>query len=179
MLRPMTADELNELAAIDRSEHVVTHYLLRDGQLVTEAVDWEVPAFSADGEGDHTLAHQVASCESDLNAGGQMLGVFDGEALAGVAVWTPDVRPALAQLAYLHVSRAYRRKGIARRLLMAVEQAAREAGATALYVSATPSGSAVGFYQSQGFALTEPLPELFELEPEDIHMIKSIMVQLS
>jgi GNAT superfamily N-acetyltransferase len=175
-LRPMKADEVNKLALIDRSERVVTRYLLRDGQLATEDVDWNVPPFYMDGEGDHSLAHQISFCESHLNVGGQMLGVFDGDVLAGLAVWTPDVRPALAQLAYLHVSRAYRRKGIARRLLAAVEQAAKEAGAKSLYVSATPSGSAIGFYQAQGFAPAEPLPELFEKEPEDIHMVKPLQV---
>ena len=44
-----------------------------------------------------------------------------------------------------------------------------------VYVSATPSESAVGFYKSLGFTLiAEPLPELFALEPEDIHMILKI-----
>jgi hypothetical protein len=57
---------------------------------------------------------------------------------------------------------------------MAVEQAARDAGHETLYVSATPSGSAIGFYRSEGFAPAEPLPELFEKEPEDIHMIKRL-----
>ena len=38
-------------------------------------------------------------------------------------------------------------------------------------MSSTPSESAVGFYRSRGFRLTSPLPELFELEPEDIHLI--------
>jgi hypothetical protein len=53
--------------------------------------------------------------------------------------------------------------------------AARREGARRVYVSATPSGSAVGFYRSQGFALTrDPVPELLALEPEDIHMIKEL-----
>jgi hypothetical protein len=44
-----------------------------------------------------------------------------------------------------------------------------------LYVSATPSESAVGFYTGQGFRPTEEVnEELFELEPEDIHMIKPL-----
>jgi hypothetical protein len=41
-----------------------------------------------------------------------------------------------------------------------------------MYVSATPSESAVGFYLKHGFRLAiEPIPELFEEEPEDIHML--------
>jgi N-acetylglutamate synthase-like GNAT family acetyltransferase len=49
---------------------------------------------------------------------------------------------------------------------------ARELGAIRVYVSATPSQSAVEFYRGLGFELvSEPLPELYALEPEDIHMI--------
>jgi hypothetical protein len=49
---------------------------------------------------------------------------------------------------------------------------ARAASATRLYVSATPTGSAVNFYLRQGCVLADPPhPALFELEPEDIHLI--------
>jgi hypothetical protein len=45
-------------------------------------------------------------------------------------------------------------------------------GSKRIYVSAVPSESAVGFYKSFGFDLVaEPLSELYELEPDDIHMI--------
>ena len=44
-----------------------------------------------------------------------------------------------------------------------------------MYVSATPSGSAVGSYLKHGFEPTPyPHPELFALEPEDIHMIREL-----
>jgi hypothetical protein len=45
-----------------------------------------------------------------------------------------------------------------------------------MYVSATPSESAVGFYLRHGFTpVADPLPELFELEPEDIHMARRLL----
>ena len=48
-------------------------------------------------------------------------------------------------------------------------------GADQLYVSAVPSESAVGFYRSQGFRLADEVhPDLYELEPDDIHMIKEL-----
>ena len=48
-------------------------------------------------------------------------------------------------------------------------------GHAGIYVSATPSESAVGFYREQGFVPTLDVhPELYELEPEDIHMVKSL-----
>jgi len=48
----------------------------------------------------------------------------------------------------------------------------RADGARRLYVSATPSGSAVGFYpEPRVRADRRAEPELFALEPDDIHMI--------
>ena len=39
----------------------------------------------------------------------------------------------------------------------------------------TSSGSAVGFYLSQGFRPADtPIPELYALEPEDIHMLRPL-----
>jgi N-acetylglutamate synthase-like GNAT family acetyltransferase len=52
---------------------------------------------------------------------------------------------------------------------------AREKGATSIYVSATPSESAIGFYRSMRFDLAEKVNKvLFELEPEDIHMTRPL-----
>lgn len=49
---------------------------------------------------------------------------------------------------------------------------AREAGSRRMYVSSTPSSSAVGFYIAQGCKLAEEVdPELYALEPDDIHLI--------
>ena len=55
------------------------------------------------------------------------------------------------------------------------DEIARAAGDTSMVVSATPSLNTVRFYLGQGYApMEEPLPELFELEPEDIHMEKPL-----
>ena len=58
----------------------------------------------------------------------------------------------MAQLASLHVSREHRRQGVATLLLSEACRLARQDGAQTIYVSATPSESAVGFYLSQGFS---------------------------
>lgn len=56
-----------------------------------------------------------------------------------------------------------------------LEELARVAGDASMVVSATPSGNTVRFYLSRGFVPTaEPLAELVELEPEDVHMHKAI-----
>jgi N-acetylglutamate synthase-like GNAT family acetyltransferase len=77
----------------------------------------------------------------------------------------------MAQLAYLQVSAPYRRRGIATAITQRLLDLARAHGASNVYVSATPSQPTVAFYQKFGFSpAAEPLPELYELEPEDIHM---------
>jgi predicted N-acetyltransferase YhbS len=66
---------------------------------------------------------------------------------------------------------AHRRLGAASSLWDAGVDLARGAGATSLYVSATPTGSAVGFYLSRGCQLADPVhPDLFAHEPDDIHL---------
>ena len=91
--------------------------------------------------------------------------------LVGLGVMTPEIEPGVAQLAFLHVSQAYRRLGIASELVDRLVDWAREAGAREIYVSATPGESAVSFYQRAGFRITDrPNPALLALEPEDIHL---------
>ena len=44
-----------------------------------------------------------------------------------------------------------------------------------MYISATPTGSAIGFYLAHGAVLAEPVhPVLFDLEPEDIHLVAPV-----
>jgi len=117
----------------------------------------------------------IYGLEEVLANGGTMLGAFDGTRLVGIATFRPRLTETMAQLAFLHVSNGYRRQGIAARLFDQVEELAFQSGAQELYVSATPSESSVGFYTSRGCVWTPtPHPELFELEPEDIHMIKTL-----
>jgi GNAT superfamily N-acetyltransferase len=154
---------------------VRTAYEIAKGKLISTKVEWGVPTFFPEGEGEHSVTEQIQFCRSHLDKGGKMIGAFDDDALVGVGLITPEVRPKIAQLAYLHVSADYRRQGIAARLLDKLTEWASDGGARQIYVSAIPTESAVGFYLRQGFRpVNQPLRELFELEPEDIHMIKKL-----
>jgi len=172
-IRQMDPSEVGRIAEIDRSEHVTTGYVYEDGRLRAERVDWRVPRWPVDGGSFSVRAH-IERLTPVLDDGGVMLGAFDeGDRLAGFAVLRYRLAERMAQLDALFVSRAYRRQGIATRLTSRVARLARADGATALYVSATPSESAVGFYTSQGFRLAEEVNQgLYALEPEDIHMIR-------
>ena len=106
--------------------------------------------------------------------GGWFYGVFDGEKLVATVVLDNRFIGAgrdQLQLEFLHVSRRERDQGLGRELFTRAAEVARERGARSLYVSATPSEHTIRFYLSMGCKLAaEPDPELFALEPEDIHL---------
>ena len=171
----MEPEELSLISQIDRSEVIRTGYVQRGGALKRLEVNWDSPGWVPEGDGEHSVAAQIRFCREHLDRGGRLIGAIDGNRLAGIGVITPEIRPGLAQLAYLHVSRAYRRRDIGSRLVAAMISEARSSGARRMYVSAVPSGSAVGFYLHLGFQPVEdPLPDLYALEPEDIHMMMDL-----
>lgn len=161
------AGELERLSDIDRSEMIRRGYAFRDGRLETLRVRWDAGRWD-----DAETARHVAFCREHMEAGAVALGAeVDGE-LVGIGVLRPDIAAGTFQLAFLHVSSAWRRRGVSTRIFGELMRRARERGAERVYVSATPSESAVGFYLRQGFApAADPIPELFELEPEDVHMV--------
>ncbi len=169
-IKQMKSSDVGRIAEIDRSEHVTLGYFFREGNLEAEEVDWQVPRWFDDGP-EHSVPVMVEFLSPLLAHGATMYGAFDHDSLVGVMVYRPDLTEDMAQLVFLHVSNGYRRQGIATRLAAECIRLAKADGARQLYVSATPSESAVGFYQSQGFRLIDkPNPELYALEPEDIHM---------
>lgn len=166
VIRPMEPHEYPKARQIDVTETGTYFYRVIEGQLVEEPREWRRQPWGAE------RVQQLIECWTRAVAdGGAVLGAFDGELLVGEAVFRPHLTATMAQLESLHVSAAYRRQGVARRLAGEVIRLARESGHRELYVSATESGSAVGFYRSVGFAPTpNPHPALLALEPEDIHM---------
>ena len=174
-IRRMENKETARIAEIDRSQHVTRAYAYKDGVLTLEDVDWRVPPWSKDGQGEHSVDRMLKYIRPILDDGGVLFGGLDDGRLVGFSVYRPDLREDIAQLAVLHVSKSHRRRGIGAVLAEEVVSLAREDGAKKLYVSATASAPTVDFYRSIGFEPTqEPIPELVEKEPEDIQMIKAL-----
>ncbi len=174
VMRPLGRSELGDIREIDRTETIRTGYQMVCGELVPEDVVWNVPNWS-DRDPTHNPSRIIRGVEEVLDAGGVALGAYAGRRLVGIASYRPRLTPTMGQLDLLQVSAGYRRCGIATRLLRDIVRRARADGAQTLYVSATPSESAVQFYLRNGFRPTaEPRPELLALEPEDIHMIKDL-----
>jgi GNAT superfamily N-acetyltransferase len=173
--RPLVAADLAHIGDIDRSERIETLYVQQGSRLEVRHGDWSAPRWFSEGEGEHSVAHQRAECERYLAAGGIAQGAFAGGRLVGIGIVRPHIRPGVAQFAFLYVSNEYRASGIGRHLSDELERLAREQGHTAMVVSATPSLNTVRFYLRRGFEpMSEPLPELYELEPDDVHMQKRL-----
>ena len=167
-IRPLAVGECGRVVEIDVSEEDDVVFVQRGREIVTTSERWARPRRDARG-----WMPLIEYWRPALEAGGVALGAFDGERLVGMAVLRVRLTRDTAQLAALFVDREHRRRGVAGALVDEVERLARVHEARFLYVSATPSRSAVGFYGSRGFEpVAEPHPELFELEPDDVHMVE-------
>jgi GNAT superfamily N-acetyltransferase len=174
-IRNLARHELSRIGEIDRTEHIDTLFEQHGTDLVARRGTWNASAWDPDGHGDHSVDAQQRALRHYADAGGIALGALSDGRLVGIGVVVPHLRPATAQLAYLHVSQDFRNVGIGGRLSDDLELIARRAGHTEIVVTATPSENTVRFYLGRGYRpMTQPLPELFELEPEDIHMAKII-----
>ena len=172
-IRDLGLNELSRVGEIDRTERINVLFEQHGTELVARRRTWNAPAWNPDGPGEHSVDAQHQALVHYASAGGIARGAFSNDRLVGIGVVVPHIRPAIAQLAYLHVGHAFRSAGIGRRVSVDLELIASRAGDTEIVVSATPSENTVRFYLARGYRLmAQPLPELLELEPEDIHMRK-------
>jgi len=171
--RGLSRDEIKAVWTIDRSEIVETVYYLIDGALVLKPEHYDMRGWPI-GEADK----YTPILEACYDQGGWFYGLFDGERLVGAAVLASRFlggRNARLQLKFLHIGNAYRGKGLGKQLFRLAKTEARRRRATHIYVSATPSEHTVKFYLDLGCTVTrEPDPELFALEPYDIHLECSV-----
>ena len=105
-----------------------------------------MPRWFIHGGGDHSVEAQIKEWPPILENDGVLVGAFDGDLLVGFAILRPKLTEIITDLAALYVSREYRRHGLGTKLITEIILLVREIGAKSLYVSATPSESAVGFY---------------------------------
>ena len=174
-VRVLPADRIGLIAEIDRSEHIDTLFEVRAGELTSHPVEIDVPRWTSQGSGPHSVQSVLGFLEPLLQRGATFLGAFDQEQLAGVAIVEERFEGDMAWLVFLHVSNAYRRRGVGTALWTEAVERARSAGSHGMYVSATPSASAVGFYLQRECKVTAtPHAGLFEKEPEDVHLVAAI-----
>lgn len=167
--RILKRDEVKGVWAIDRSEVIDAVYYLENGALVLKPEHYDMQGWPRGAAEKYTPV-----LEACYDRGGWFYSLFDNERLIGVAVlesrFIGKNRDQL-QLKLLHLSHAYRNRGLGKQLFELAKDEARRRGARQLYISATPSEHTIDFYLGLGCRVTtEPDPELFELEPEDIHL---------
>ena len=173
--RPLTAADLARVGEIDRAERIDTLYVQEGASLREVHGNFSAASWRRDGRGEHSVRHQQEECERLLRAGGTAFGAFAEDRLVGLGVVLPHLRPGIAQLAFLYVSDGIRGRGVGVALTSQLERVAREAGDRTIVVSAVPSRNTVDFYRGRGYEpMAEPLPELFDLEPDDVHMQKAL-----
>jgi GNAT superfamily N-acetyltransferase len=167
--RELQRDEVGAVGSIDRSELIENIYTLADGVLVMHPERYDMRGWPA-GEAE---AAQVSLLEC-YEHGGWLYGLLDEDRLVGVAdLDNRFIGPHhnLLQLKFLHVACSYRDGGLGRRLFEMARRLARQKGAAGLYISATPSEHTINFYLGLGCRpVSVPDPELWALEPEDIHL---------
>lgn len=167
--REMRREEIPAVREIDRGELIENIYYHENGALVVKREVYNMTGWPP-GEIEGTIQH-LKTC---WDRGGWFYGLFDDGTLAGIAVLDSlfiGPRKDLLQLVFLHISRPYRGQGWGRHLFHLAVDEARRRGGWGMYISATPSEHTIQFYLDLGCRVTEhPDPELFALEPEDIHL---------
>ncbi len=167
--RELTRAEVSHYWDIDRREVIDNIYYLIDGELVLKPEHYDVQGWPP-GEPE-LYTSLLLDC---FDRGGWLYGLFDGDKLvAAVVLESKFIGPHsdLLQLKAMHVSSRCRGQGLGRYLFGLAKKKARSLGARGLYISATPSEHTINFYLQLGCKVTPtPDPDLFALEPEDIHL---------
>lgn len=171
--RRLTTKDVVNLKDIDRSERIEIIYRMKNGNLQEVKKPHDCPNWDA------SIFREIEKrFEHELNHGGQALGAFDEDLLVGFGVLAHKFRGAhqdTLQVDLMYVSKDYRRQGIGKRIMTELGNEAKRRGAKYLYISATETESAVNFYKNCGSELAVEIDqELFDLEPEDIHMVKRL-----
>jgi predicted N-acetyltransferase YhbS len=167
--RDLLREEIPQVWKIDRREVVENVYHLEHGALVMRPRHIDVQGWPP-GEAE-MYTPILTEC---FDRGGWFHGLFEDGAIVGVAIVDSKrigKRCDRLQLQFLHVSNAYRKRGLGARLFEMAKSVVRARGARRMYVSATPSENTIKFYMRMGCEIAEePDPELLAREPEDIHL---------
>jgi len=167
--RELLREEVSQVWKIDRREVIENVYYLENGALVLRPEHYDMMGWPPGEPEKYTPI--LLDC---FDRGGWFFGLFDDAELIGVAIlenkFIGENKDQL-QLKFLHVSSNYRNQGLGTKLFELARATARNRGARQMYISATPSENTIQFYLRLGCVVTrEPDPELFELEPDDIHL---------
>ncbi|WFR61682.1 GNAT family N-acetyltransferase [Paenibacillus amylolyticus] len=125
--RTLTLDDVNQLQAIDRSEHIDLIYEMRENRLVELEQDHECSNW------DEKLLQEIQNrYVYELEQGGMAYGAFADDLLIGFGVLAHQLRGReqnQLQVDLMYVTRGYRRQGIGKRILNQLGEEAKKRGA--------------------------------------------------
>jgi len=172
--RILKREEIEKVRDIDRSEIVEEVYYFRDGQLILKDAFYDIKGWDPS-----ELGENIKHLYNIYDRNGTLFGAFDGARLIAVSALESEFigrKKDQLQLYFHHVDSHYRHEGVGGTLLIQVMKKAKKLGAKKLYISATPSRNTIDFYMHMGCRLASELnPELYRLEPEDIHLELKIL----
>ncbi|MCA9000487.1 MAG: GNAT family N-acetyltransferase [Planctomycetes bacterium] len=174
--RPLQKQEIPLLWTIDRRERIE-----RIGYHTPAGIEFREERYDMGGWPPGEAEKGESMLRECFDRGGWFRGEFNGERLVAAAVLDSRFLPGEGrrlQLSFLHVGHGARGRGLGRKLFELAAAEARARGATHLYISATPSENTIGFYRGMGCCVTARVdPELFALEPLDIHFECPLLAQ--
>jgi GNAT superfamily N-acetyltransferase len=167
--RDLSRDEIIKMKEIDRKELVEYNYRVKDGKLEMFEFYCDIKGFGAEH-----LNRIIDDLYKLYDNGGTIYGAFENSKLVGIVSLDSKFRGRnkdRLQLALLHVSNDYRKKGIGKYLVEIVKEKAKQLGASKIYISGAPIKNTIDFYMNVGCKLTPEIDEeLYKLEPDDIPM---------
>ncbi len=171
-LRPLQYTEIDLIwQHISRCELITQLYIQKQEQLELTDCFYDVENWDA-----YHLENDPPKLKELYQQSASFIGAFNtSEKLVGISVVSnqhiadyPDAK----LLQYFYVDADQQGQGIGAKLMQAAKESAKQLGALQLYISATPSKRTVDFYIKHGaVVLGHPDQHLWELEPEDIHLL--------
>jgi N-acetylglutamate synthase-like GNAT family acetyltransferase len=168
-IRVVKREEINDIRNIDRSEVINQFYYYKKGELVLKNQYYNITGWHP-----NNIERNITNLYELYDRDGSFFGLFQEERIVGVVALECKFIGSnndQLQVVFLHIGKNYRKKGYGEVLMNKAKERAKELGAKKLYISATPSKNTVDFYIHLGCKLTSELnPELYKLEPDDIHL---------
>lgn len=172
ILRSLQSSEIDLIwQQISRRELITQNYIQKQQQL--ELVDC---FFDVQNWDSYHLENDPPKLKQLFEQGSIFVGAFNAsEKLVGVSVVSNQVitdYPHAKLLHYFYVDADQQGQGIGAKLMQAAKESAKQLGAKQLYISATPTRRTVDFYiKHVAEPLSAPDQQLWQLEPEDIHLL--------
>ena len=167
--------KLSDLNYFIRDQHTLKmKYVLynKDGTLKSD----ELYEKDIDFVDEWDLERKRDICHYLKTVKGTVIYVYDDDKVIGFSNLDHKLYGDYMVMPYIHISKPYRNKGIAKELFNMIEKAAFKQGAKKLYISAHPAVETYAFYKSVGCKLTHNIiKEMLDKEPDDLQLEKTLL----